>query len=186
MLDSDRRWYVERSRERLADFEAGLDNVVSRLRSMRGGYPSGGVGGGRGGNGETQPERMAGKSDPTERDLHRVDKLVWEIDERIAELDAIRLSTIERAGSADLADPGCKSCARVKLWSVVHRLGLCDWCYRFQLEHGVEPPRRLLELRAGGYKVTERVVKDSLDDVARAAKMAEKAKRHHRKRRAGR
>lgn len=164
MLDSDRRTYVERTLRRFDQFLKELDELVARLKDMRGGYPSGGLNAGGGSSDMTQPERMAGRSDPADRALSRVDRLVKRVSEDVLELDNIRASTMRRKGAPDIADEGCRSCARAGGHSPVRNPGegLCRWCYDRSLELDRDPPVRAVRWHLEGRKVTARLMADAL------------------------
>lgn len=59
-------------------------------------------------------------------------------------------------------EPGCRSCAKVKnsddkpTWMPVSRAGLCDWCYRYRLAEGTDPPVTIVEAHHRGERITTR------------------------------
>lgn len=191
MRDDDRLFYAEQTVDRYAQFLRDLPTLVSRLKDMRRGYPSGGLGAGSGIRGDaTQPERMADQSDPTDATLDRVNRLVLEVHARVVELDNIRLSTMPRWGTAVAADEGCRSCARVRgHWSPVYRKDppRCRWCYDRWLELQRDPPARAVEWYLEGRRVTERMMRDALDiEAAEAAERVKPKRKKHRRPRARR
>lgn len=60
------------------------------------------------------------------------------------------------------ADPGCKSCATIGIWSPMHKAERCTWCYAWQREHRADPPEVILRAHHDGKRITTRMVAELL------------------------
>lgn len=63
-------------------------------------------------------------------------------------------------------EPACTSCARIGRFEPVGdngRMGRCRWCYGFNAEYGMDPPKPLLYARAEGRRVTDVMIKHALN-----------------------
>lgn len=73
-------------------------------------------------------------------------------------------------------EPGCRSCARIGVWSVVHRgksgndTALCKWCYEWNAIHAEDPPEPILQAHADGKRITTRLVKEVMGKDGRRGK----------------
>jgi hypothetical protein len=58
------------------------------------------------------------------------------------------------------AEPGCRSCAEIGVWTPIYRgddandTGRCRWCYDWWLVHGQDPPAELLRIYLEKGRVT--------------------------------
>lgn len=56
-------------------------------------------------------------------------------------------------------DDGCVSCARIRVWSPIHRTRRCRWCSDWAYDHdGDDPAPAILRARHEGRRITTRLV----------------------------
>lgn len=166
---------------RLLEIEPNLEAAWRNILNTEPGTAAANVnGGGHGGGGDTQPERLAGTSDANHRtlssDLAHTARAELAVHLRSAFASAAAAARIVNAwtptserttsplGGKQL-DPGdwCSSCLRIGKCAPRHRGDLCRWCYDFKTanQHRM-PPIELVRMHHEGRRITEEAVKGAL------------------------
>jgi hypothetical protein len=165
MLDSDRRHLLIHGRMLMTRLIDAHDQLVSTLRTMHAGYPSGHEGVGEG---SSRTETAALSRDPARADLKRVDKIVRSVHAQLEELDSLRESWLVLPDRPPAASPtgesGCELMARIGVWEPVFRSSdvngnlprpyrLCRFAYEWVRHQGRLPTREELQAHADGRRI---------------------------------
>lgn len=57
-----------------------------------------------------------------------------------------------------VGDDGCVSCARIRMWSPIHRTRRCRFCYEYLRSESADPPAALVRAHLEGRRITTSLV----------------------------
>lgn len=128
-------------------------------------------------DGYTSPvERTAFVRDYASKERRRMLRIINDIDALVTALDEMTRTwqdktpiTTANSARSIIRDRGCRSCARIGVWTEVRANRMCDWCNSFHATYKTLPPVDLVhEVKVHHRRLTSRQVATSLA-AARAA-----------------